>query len=270
MSVALHSGAHRHLGLKTHKYTMQPQFTPLQCAPTPIRIVIAAVQSSFRELLRNQLESEPQVQVIGDAPDARTARALTRRLKPDILVIEYALNREFATRHSSGSSASGSLTGIVVIVETARIQDIVEAFESGAKGVVLRAALPRLWRTGIQNVLAGQYWVEDKSVVILLEAVRDLLGRSEVKSLPELGLTLREMEIAGRIAAGRSNKEVGRDFSICERTVKHHLTNIFKKLGVSSRLELAVLVRDKIAPRPAKARDDSEATRRQIYLVAEP
>jgi hypothetical protein len=88
------------------------------------------------------------------------------------------------------------------------------------------------------------------------------------------------MEIAGEIAAGRSNKDVSREFSICERTVKHHLTNIFKKLGVSSRLELAVLIREQITPNAAApvmraARGKSglhslRPERSQLYLVTEP
>ena len=221
------------------------QSAPLHSDSSPVRVVIAAVQSSFREHLRGQLEAEPRIEVVGDAPDTRSAHTLTRRLKPHIVIIESTLNREFSMLCSSGRNTPGSTAAVVVIVETPRIQDIVEAFELGARGVVLRAALPPLWRTGIQSILAGQYWVEDNSVSLLLEAVRNFLIRPETRSLPEFGLTLREMEIAGKIAAGRSNKDVGREFSICERTVKHHLTNIFRKVGVSSRLELAVLVRDK-------------------------
>jgi two-component system nitrate/nitrite response regulator NarL len=248
---------------------MQPQAVPIPSDSGPIRIVIAAVQSSFRELLRKQLECEPRVRVVGDASDTRTAYSLTRRLKPDILLIECALNREFSMRCASGRSDSASAAGIVVIIETSRIQDIVEAFELGARGVVLRASLPPLWRTGIQSILAGQYWVEDKSVALLLEAVRNLPVRPEAKSLPQFGLTLRETEIAGKIAAGLSNKDVGREFSICERTVKHHLTNIFKKVGVSSRLELAVLVRDKIAP-PSIGQPGKSPEKPHLYLVTEP
>ncbi len=242
---------------------------PAQSDPTPIRVVVAAVQPSFRELLRSQLESEPRVHVVGDASDTRAVCTLTRRLKPDILLIECALNREFSALCSSVRGNSGSPAGIVAIIETSRIQDIVEAFELGARGVVLRASLPPLWRTGIQSVLAGQYWVEDKSAAFLLGAVRDLLARpAKAMSLPEFGLTLRETEIAAKIAAGRSNKDVGLEFSICERTVKHHLTNIFKKVGVSSRLELAVLVRDKIAPQ-SPAPDKSASEKRRLYVVSE-
>jgi two-component system, NarL family, nitrate/nitrite response regulator NarL len=244
---------------------MPSQAVPLQPESRRVRIVIAAVQSSFRGLLREQLESEPHVQVVGDASETRAALTLTQSLKPDILLIECALNRELSTLSSSGRSDGASAAGIVVIIETPRIQDIVEAFELGARGVVLRSSLPLAWRTGIQNILAGQYWVEDKSVALLLEEVRKLLGRPEAKSLPDFGLTLREMEIAGRIAAGRSNKEVGQDFSICERTVKHHLTNIFKKVGVSSRLELAVLMQDKTSGQQRKSLEKPE-----LYLVAEP
>jgi two-component system, NarL family, nitrate/nitrite response regulator NarL len=258
---------------------MQSQSVLLQSDSTPVRIVIAAAQAPFRKLLRRHLEAEPQVQVVGVASDTRTACTLTRRLNPDILVIECALNRKFSECYSSRRGNSGYATGVLVIIETPRIQDIVEAFELGARGVVLRGSLPLVWRTGIQSILAGQYWVEDKSVALLLEAVRGFLDRPEAKRLPEFGLTMREMEIAGKIASGRSNKDVGREFSICERTVKHHLTNIFKKVGVSSRLELAVLLRDKIAPQLVvpntrqsncvTGQDDESLERSHLYLVSE-
>jgi DNA-binding NarL/FixJ family response regulator len=242
---------------------MQPQPAPLQSDSSPVRIVIAAVKPSFRTSLRKQVESEAHFRVVGAASDTRAAVALIRRLKPDILLIECAMNRELSIRGSPAPLAAG----IVVIIETPRIEDIVEAFELGARGIVLRASLPLVWKTGLRSVLAGQYWVEDKSVALLLEAVRNLLGRPQpAKSLPDFGLTLREMEIAGEIAAGRSNKDVSREFSICERTVKHHLTNIFKKVGVSSRLELAVLVRDRIPP--VQRRDSLEKP--HLYLVTEP
>jgi two-component system nitrate/nitrite response regulator NarL len=241
----------------------------LESGSGPVRIVIAAVQSSLRELLRKQLECEPWVQVVGDASDTRTACPLIRRLKPDILLIESNLNRELSMRCPSRASDTASTAGIVVIIETDRIQEIVEAFELGARGIVLRASLPPLWRTGIQSILAGQYWVENKSVTLLLEAIRHLLAQPPLAPAQDFGLTLREIEIAGKIATGLSNKEVSREFSICERTVKHHLTNIFKKVGVSSRLELAVLMRDKVAPY-ATVQPDKSLGKPDLYLIAEP
>ena len=142
---------------------MQSQTVPLQSDSSPVRIVIAAVQSAFRALLRGQLESETHFHVVGAASDTRAALALTRRLKPHILVIECALNRELSIHRSSEScrETTPPAFGIVVIVETPRIEDIVEALELGARGIVLRASLPIAWKTGLSSILAGQYWVED-------------------------------------------------------------------------------------------------------------
>jgi len=73
-----------------------------------------------------------------------------------------------------------------------------------------------------------------------LEAARGFLVRPEVKSLPHFGLTLRETEIAGRIAAGRSNKEIGSALGIEERTVKAHVAKLMRKVGVQNRIALSV------------------------------
>ena len=80
---------------------------------------------------------------------------------------------------------------------------------------------------------------------MVIEALRKFVPRQN-GSAPrkDFGLTQRELEIVGRVACGSSNKEISQKFSISERTVKHHLTNVFDKLGISSRLELAVFARE--------------------------
>jgi len=205
---------------------------------TPVRIVVAAAEETFRNSLRAQLEREPRFQVVGEASDSRVARRLTNRLTPDLVVIECDLNRDFASNRSESQPA------IIVLVTSTDPHHIVEAFELGARGVVLKTSLPGEWGSGIERVIAGQYWFADESITILLRAARQSLLQPETAPLRDFGLTRRETEIAQKIAAGRSNRELSQEFSICERTVKHHLTNIFKKVGVSSRLELAVRVRD--------------------------
>jgi DNA-binding NarL/FixJ family response regulator len=216
----------------------------------PIRVVIASVQKDGCRLLRNHLESETGIEVLAVATDSHSAFDLVRSHQPDVLLIELALTREYASRRSALGNADVT-PGMIVVIESARIQSIVEAFGYGANGVVRLTDLPSAWRSGIQSILAGRPWVEDNSLALLLETARKFLGQTDSKTLPDFGLTLREVEIAGKIAAGYSNKEVGVKFSICERTVKHHLTNIFRKLGVSSRLELAVFVRDTIGTNAA-------------------
>ncbi len=94
---------------------------------------------------------------------------------------------------------------------------------------------------GIHTVMAGQYWLDADSLHVVVDALRELLAHGNgAASIGDYGLTRRELDIITKIANGRSNKEVSEEFSISERTVKHHLTNIFSKVGVSSRLQLAL------------------------------
>jgi DNA-binding NarL/FixJ family response regulator len=129
----------------------------------------------------------------------------------------------------------------LVMLTTLEKANIVEAFRLGAHGIVLKTSSAYLLLQSIRSVIAGHYWLEREGVRILVEAVRDLLSQGNGgTSWKEYGLTPRELDIVAKIASGRSNKEVGEEFSISERTVKHHLTNIFTKVGVSSRLQLAL------------------------------
>jgi two-component system nitrate/nitrite response regulator NarL len=87
----------------------------------------------------------------------------------------------------------------------------------------------------------GQYWVGRESVSNLVQTLRKMMAsHAEQATKKTFGLTKREFEIIGAIVAGYSNKDIAREFKISEDTVKHHLTNVFDKVGVSSRLELAL------------------------------
>jgi two-component system nitrate/nitrite response regulator NarL len=201
-----------------------------------IRVVIADGQASFREALRKFLEPEGDVTIVGEASDARGVPALARQLKPDVLLIESAL---FYSLKGRAAAMPGLRT--LVTVPTLDRADIIRAFLQGARAIVPRPSARHVWPECIRIVGAGQYWLGTESIAILVEALRDHFAqRTEAGSPKDYKLTRREGEIMDKIANGHSNKEVGLACSICERTVKHHLTNIFTKVGVSSRLELAL------------------------------
>ena len=141
----------------------------------------------------------------------------------------------------NGSASQVHAVRVVVTVTAIEKADLVEAFRLGAHGVVLKRSAPPVLLKSIRSVMAGQYWLERESVGVLVEALRESLAHGNgTKSPKDYGLTRREVDIITKIASGRSNKEVGEEFAISERTVKHHLTNIFGKVGVSSRLQLAL------------------------------
>lgn len=103
--------------------------------------------------------------------------------------------------------------------------------------MVLKDSASQLLMKAIRVVVAGQYWIGRESVSGLVETLRAQMFNTVE---PKFGLTSRELDIVTTVAAGYSNKEIARRFSLSEETVKHHLTKIFDKLGVSNRLELAL------------------------------
>jgi two-component system, NarL family, nitrate/nitrite response regulator NarL len=201
------------------------------------RVLIADGHLNFRRRLQHVLETRHDIQVVGEASDAPSAANAVQQLRPDVLLVDLALCQQFA---ALTSGPGGSLQRTIAMLGTIDKDAIVEAFRLGAQGILLKTAGRSMWRKTIRRVMDGQYCFENDSVAVLLEAFRASFATQDASSQRDYGLTSREREIVAEIVAGHSNREIGRRFAICERTVKHHLTNIFYKVGVSSRLELAL------------------------------
>jgi DNA-binding NarL/FixJ family response regulator len=231
-----------------HGTTINPARKPQQ----QVRLVIADDHPIFRDGLRRLLEMEPDHKVIGEASNGAEAVQVVRQLKPDILLLDLVMPKHSGQPLSAaGMYALRELntpenpTPVRVIVLTAAIEksQIVEALHLGARGIVLmESATPVLFKA-IQTVMAGEYWVGREPVSSLVQYLRTLM----VGALPhdkarqrKFGLTPRELEIVSALVAGYSNKEIAEHVKIREDTVKRNLSKIFDKLGVSTRLELAL------------------------------
>ncbi|HEY6302268.1 MAG TPA: response regulator transcription factor [Terriglobales bacterium] len=214
----------------------------LQKRSHPIRIVIADDHPIFRDGLRRLLEAESDMKVVGEACDGREAVKLATEIKPDILLLDLAMP------HHTGLDALRDLNitgaGVVrIILLTAAVEkkQMVEALQLGARGVVLKDSATQLLLKSIHAVMAGEYWVGRDSVSNLVQYLRNLMqSTNEESKQKKFGLTPRELEIVSAVVAGYANREIAEYFKISEDTVKHHLSNIFDKLGVSTRLELAL------------------------------
>ena len=205
-----------------------------------VRIVIADDHTIFRDGLRRLLEAEPELEVVGEAADGAEAVTQTRQQTPDILLLDLAMPRVpgmDALREISAMEEEVKTKIIVLTAAVERIQ-IVQALQMGARGVVMKEAATQLLMKAIRTVMSGQYWIGREAVGDIVDFMRT--NASGEKAPRNFGLTKREMEILAAIVAGLSNKEIARRFALSEDTVKHHLTNIFDKVGVASRLELAL------------------------------
>jgi len=201
--------------------------------PNPIRIVIADDNDIFRDGLRRLLATQEDFQVLAEASDGKEAIALAKDLRPDVLLLDLAMPRVpgmEVLRELAHQQAA-----VRTILLTAAIQPfaVTSALQLGARGIVLKASPPEMLLSSIRSVCEGQFWVGSEPVAAW--------ARSGQTSTSGFGLTSREIEIISAIKEGSSNREIASKLAISEETVKRHLSNIYGKLGVSSRLELAVL-----------------------------
>lgn len=207
----------------------------------PWRVLIADDHAMFRDGLRRLLESEPGFEVVGEAENAGTAIQLAEKLQPDILLLDLAMP------NTSGLEALDSLRRLApssrVVLLTAAItrRQVVQAMQLGVRGIVLKESTSKNLFQGIRLVMEGQYWVAHECVTDLVEALREATTHGNANTRPrDFGLTRRELEIVSLVVAGYSNPDIAQKCSISEQTVKHHMSNIFDKVGVYNRVELAL------------------------------
>lgn len=208
--------------------------------PNGIRVLIADDYPIFRDGLRKLVDSQPDFRVVGEAENNAEIVKLARQLQPDILLLNVALPGQGGLEVLQELANSSCPVRTVVLAAAMEKEQILEALHLGARGILLKDSTTELLHKSIRTVMAGQHWLGRKGVSDLVQAFRDSLSSNENGQKKSFGLTPRELQMVAAIVAGYTNRDIARKFSLSEQTVKHHLTNIFDKLGVSNRLELAL------------------------------
>jgi two-component system, NarL family, nitrate/nitrite response regulator NarL len=205
----------------------------------PIRIMIADSQPLFRDGFRALLETEHDFRVIGPATSGATLLGHVQECEPDILLLDMTVPKLMGSEVLRQLSTAGLPVRVVVLTSDIGSNETVQALNLGARGVVLKNSTSTMLFECIRHVMAGEYWVPPDSIANLVERLRHSPPRPTPRST-QFGLTGRELEIILEVVSGASNPEIARKLSISEQTVKHHLTHIFDKLGVYTRVELAL------------------------------
>jgi DNA-binding NarL/FixJ family response regulator len=179
--------------------------------------------------------------VVGEAIDGSEVAKLMTDLKPAVLMLDLAMPRLTGIEVLRNLASAEDPVCVIILTAAIEKRQIVESLQLGARGILLKDAAVPLVTKCIQTVLSGEYWVDQEAVTSLADYLKRLQKQTPDKTWQKtLDFTPREQEIISAIVTGRANKEIAAKLSISEDTVKHHLSNIFDKVGVSNRLELAI------------------------------
>jgi DNA-binding NarL/FixJ family response regulator len=207
---------------------------------TTIRVLIADGQPLFRDGLRKVLETQADFSIVGEAADGVEAVRQTVDLAPDVLLLDPAIPQ------LSGIEVLRALRQAKIDVPTILLSTdletpvIVEMLQLGARGYVSRATSTELLFKSIRKVRGGELWIGREAMTDVVRALAAIATAVRTPAQGDFGLTRREREILALVVEGDTNKGIARRLSVGQDTVKHHLTSIFNKTGVSSRLELAL------------------------------
>jgi DNA-binding NarL/FixJ family response regulator len=200
------------------------------------RILIADDHQMLREGLRAILERDPEIEVIGEASDGRTAVAMARELRPDVVAMDVGmpdLNGVEATRQIK---AENPLVKVIALSQHSDKRYVLRMLEAGAAGYVLKSGAYDELRRAVQAVREGSSYLSPRITGVVIDARLRPSLQPESASAPSLGP--RELEIVQLLAEGQTSPQIARKLHISTRTVESHRHNIMKKLGVHSLAEI--------------------------------
>lgn len=209
---------------------------------TVIRVLLVDDHAVVRAGLRMLLESQPGLSVVGEACDRAGAVPLASREQPDIVLLDLDLGVESGLDLIPDLLAAASETRILILTGIRDAQVHRRAIRLGAMGLVEKETAGDELIKAIEKVKAGEVWLDRSTTASLLAEMSqaEMSRRNDVESGKIAMLSERERDVITLIGEGLSNKRIAERLFITETTVRHHLTSIFAKLGVSDRLALLI------------------------------
>jgi len=207
-------------------------------ADSNIRIVIAENHSLYREGIRRILNEEKCLEIVGEANNGFQAIDVISNLKPDVAILDINLAKLDGVQLIPIIKQKSPGTKALMLTSSEDEATIVKALQSGAKGYLSKDTNTSSLIKAIKVVHKDQLWVERKLVARFFNGdYNDDLNRDSRQKNTKETLTPREQDVLRHLIKGSTNKEIGNELFISEKTVKSHLNKIFRKLDVSRRLE---------------------------------
>ena len=219
--------------------TQQPEEAGAQ--PGKIRVGIVDDHPIVRQGLRKLLELEGDIEVIGESENGRQALELVEDMHPDVLLLDLMPGMAGLTVLQT-LQHNPHQTRIIVFTASKDKDEWVPAMKLGCSGIVVKETQPEIIVKSIRKVHSGEIWLDSHTTAAVMRqfaATGNTTSSGNGKGSSRL-LSNRQREIVALVAQGYRNKEMAEKLFISEQTVKNHLQNIFDRVGVSDRLELAL------------------------------
>ncbi|MDF2871690.1 MAG: two component transcriptional regulator, LuxR family [Anaerocolumna sp.] len=201
-----------------------------------IRVVITDDHRMIREGLKQLLELEGDISIVGEAGDGIECIEELAIKKPDVLLLDINMPRMDGLKVLQKLKEMKSNVKVLILTIHNEIEYLLKAVDIGVNGYVLKDSESDLLRKAIFAIYNGEIFIQPNMVPLL----NDKLENRETETTTESLLTKREMEVLKLITEGLFNKEIAYNLSISEKTVKNHVSNIFRKISVSDRTQAAV------------------------------
>jgi len=216
---------------------------PTEKRKATVRIIIADDHPIVRDGLKKLLLLEEDFEIVGEASDGREVLERVQELDPDVLLLDLRMPNLDGLSALQALQQTNKRTRVIVLTASEDKNEFVQAMKLGCSGIVLKQTAPDLIVKSIRKVHAGEIWLDSHTTAAVMRQFQtgtDASGMATGKGRERSPLSAREREIVALVAQGYKNKEMAEKMFISEQTVKNHLHNIFDKLGVSDRLELAL------------------------------
>jgi len=201
-----------------------------------LRVVVADDHPLFREGVVHSLSLEEDIEVVAEAASGTEAVRLVLELVPDVVVMDLTMPQGGGIEATRQIAASTPATAVLILTVSEDRDDLLEVLKVGARGYVLKGIAAHGLIHAVRAVVSGEVYVSPA----LASGILHEMTREEPLD-PFERLTPREQDILELVAQGRTNREIGEQLYLAEKTVKHYMTNVLQKLHVRSRVEAALL-----------------------------
>jgi len=216
----------------------------------PIRTMIVDDHALFRRGLEMVLDSEPDIELVGQASDGTEAVEKAAESLPDVVLMDIRMPRSNGIEACRAMKEAAPSAKIVILTISDEEEDLFEAIRAGASGYLLKDIPLDEVADTVRAVHGGQSLINPSMAGKLLTEFAALAKRDDeerAQELPAPRLTEREMQVLKLVARGMNNRDIAKELFISENTVKNHVRNILEKLQIHSRMEaVMVAVREKL------------------------